>query len=121
MYLGNLPLGKSLELRQCLVIQQFAPTTTHVPTMLSSSAPFTAAAAPHDPRVHPVGSAWPVMPVRQADADDADDASHHGSRPARKAAPPGERLRVPWTAAPAKRLHMASVGTGELGMSLYSA
>ena len=27
---GNLPLGKSLELRQCLVIQQFAPTHTHV-------------------------------------------------------------------------------------------
>jgi hypothetical protein len=47
--------------------------------MLSSSAQFTAAAAPHDPRVHPVGSAWSVMPVRQADADDADDATHHGN------------------------------------------
>ena len=48
--------------------------------MLSSSAQFTAVAAPHDPRVHPVGSARPVMPVGQADADDADDASHHGKR-----------------------------------------
>ena len=48
--------------------------------MLSSSAQFTAVAAPHDPRLHPVGSAWPAMPVRQADADDADDATHHGKR-----------------------------------------
>ena len=48
--------------------------------MLSSSAQFTAVAAPHDPRLHPVGSAWPAMPVRQADADDADDATHHGNR-----------------------------------------
>ena len=47
--------------------------------MLSSSAQFTAVAAPHDPRLHPVGSAWPAMPVRQADADDADDAPHHGN------------------------------------------
>jgi hypothetical protein len=46
--------------------------------MLSSSAQFTAVAAPHDPRLHPVGSAWPAMPVRQADADDADDAIYHG-------------------------------------------
>ena len=46
--------------------------------MLSSSAQFTAVAAPHDPRVHPVGSARPVMPVGQADADDADNAIHHG-------------------------------------------
>ena len=45
--------------------------------MLSSSAQSTAAAAPHDPRVHPVGSARSVMPVGQADADDADDAIHH--------------------------------------------
>ena len=47
--------------------------------MLSSSAQFTAVAAPHDPRLHPVGSAWPAMPVRQADADDADDVPHHGN------------------------------------------
>ena len=46
--------------------------------MLSSSAQFTAAAAPHDPRVPTVGSAQSVMPVGQADGDDADNAIHHG-------------------------------------------
>ena len=71
VYLGNLPLGKSLELSQCKSLSKTnrSGRQRRSPTMLHSHALFTAKAAPRSPRVRTVGSAESVMPVGLTDAE----------------------------------------------------